>query len=94
MAMNVLELLSVEREALLEALRRDLRCERNLAKRDPNWAIWHQRNVQLNLRLLEVLNPKDRHFTEQTCKAFLRKPASLKKSQPVCLTAPEYIKSN
>lgn len=58
MQMSVSELLPVEREALLEALRRDLRSEREFALQDSRWQIWHQRNVQLSLRLLEALNPK------------------------------------
>jgi hypothetical protein len=55
------DLLEFEIAALLEALRRDLRVNIELSKKDPIWAIWHLRNVQLNKRILEALNPKKKH---------------------------------
>lgn len=69
MMINFLELFPAEREALLEALRRDLRSESKLAKSDADWAICHQRNVQLAVRLLAALNPKGCTFSEQVCKS-------------------------
>lgn len=68
---DLLALLPVEKESLLEALRRDLRSQRNLAMHDAGWAIWHQRNVQLNVRLLEALNPKRQNLTKPAGKESL-----------------------
>jgi hypothetical protein len=64
MRLDQFELLPVEREALLEALRRDLRSESQLALNGSIWQIWHQRNVQLNLRVLDALNPKRRNIAK------------------------------
>jgi hypothetical protein len=47
-----------EFEALLEALRRDMRAESNLSRRDQKWADWHKMNAWLDQKLLEALNPK------------------------------------
>lgn len=49
---------SYEFDALLEALRRDLRIQLDLAKAGGSWAQWHTSNARTNLRLLEALNPK------------------------------------
>lgn len=64
MDINIPTLLPGEKEALLEALRRDLRSQRCLAMHDTGRAIWHQRNVQLNVRLLEAFNPKRIELTK------------------------------
>ncbi|RYE73150.1 MAG: hypothetical protein EOO81_01395 [Oxalobacteraceae bacterium] len=71
--MDIHTLLPGEKEALLEALRRDLRSERSLARHDTGWAAWHQRNVQLDVRLLEAFNPKRREFTKPVCEDFYDK---------------------
>lgn len=87
MDMDIPALLPNEKEALLEALRRDLRSQRSLAMHDTGWAIWHQRNAQLNVRLLEVLNPKRREFIKPVFEDFLTKCAASKRMQkgPQCL---------
>lgn len=72
-----------------EALRRDLRSEKKLAKRDSGWEIWHQRNVQLNLRLLEVLNPKGPDSSGQIYKDPAIKPGAAGIAQPMCCEAGE-----
>jgi hypothetical protein len=69
-------LLPAEKEALLEALRRDLRSEKNLAMLDSDSALLHKRNVQLNLRLLEALNPKAQVPPQQCSKSFSMKLSS------------------
>ena len=50
--------MSYEINALLEALRRDLRIELVKAKTHSGHAAWHQANVRMNIRILEALNPK------------------------------------
>jgi hypothetical protein len=62
--MDIPTLFHVEKEALLEALRRDLRSEGSLAMLDASRAVWHKRNMQLNVRLLEAFNPKRQEFTK------------------------------
>ncbi len=62
METGVLELLDYKYEPLLEAPRRDLTSQRLLARHDAGSEIWHRRNEQLNLRLLEALNPKRQNF--------------------------------
>lgn len=47
-----------EKEALLEALRRDLRTEQEKAQRSTQHREWHIGNVRYAKRLLEVLNPR------------------------------------
>jgi hypothetical protein len=79
--LNLSILFPAEREALLEALRRDLRSQSKLALRGSTWKIWHQRNVQMNLRVLEALNPKRRSFEEQERIASLTKPTSADKEE-------------
>lgn len=69
METDLLGLLNYEHQALLDALRRDLIVQSRLAMHDSDWAIWHRRNVQLNLRLLEVLNPKRQTFYKPSNKA-------------------------
>jgi hypothetical protein len=56
-------LFSHELEALLEALRRDLRAERDKAKYNSPYADLHLYNARNSLRLLEVLNPRGPHRT-------------------------------
>lgn len=90
MELNPSHLLPWERDALLEALRRDLRSERNLALRDSKWRIWHQRNVQLNLRVLEALNPKRRDIAKHACITSLAEPASAMESQTARMTSAEF----
>lgn len=64
---SVLEMLQAEKEALLEALRRDLRSQKTLGMHDSGAAIWHQHNVRMNVRLLEALNPKRQNFARPVC---------------------------
>lgn len=47
-----------EREALLEALRRDVRTEQCKVKTDPEDAHFHLANSRIGIQILEVLNPK------------------------------------
>lgn len=47
-----------ELQALLDALRRDLRMEISRAQTDPEWATYHNTNARLNMRLLELLEPR------------------------------------
>lgn len=47
-----------EMNALLEALRRDLRRERQKACINPNEADIHRANARLGVRLLDALNPR------------------------------------
>lgn len=46
-----------ERQALLDALRRDLRIEKALSETDSQLADYHYANVRLNARLIELLEP-------------------------------------
>jgi hypothetical protein len=57
-------LLPYERVALLEALRRDLKVQQELAKVEGPWLGWHQYNVRMVKRLLDAINPK-RHVPAQ-----------------------------
>jgi hypothetical protein len=54
----LIDLFSHEWEALLEALRRDLRAELAKCENDPVCADLHRINVTRNIRLLETINPK------------------------------------
>lgn len=47
-----------EMEALLEALRRDLRTEQEKAQRGAQYREQHIGNVRYAMRLLELLNPR------------------------------------
>ena len=51
---------SYEKEALLEALRRDLRSERCKVRTDPQDAEFHLANSRAIIKILEALNPKSR----------------------------------
>jgi hypothetical protein len=55
---RLIDLFSDEWEALLEALRRDLRVEIAKCENDPIWADLHRINATRNIRLLETINPK------------------------------------
>jgi hypothetical protein len=55
---GLVDLFSHEWEALLDALRRDLRGELAKCESDPVWADLHRINVTRNIRLLEAINPK------------------------------------
>lgn len=57
---NLNDLLDYEREALLSALRRDMKAEEDRAFTDPYWADVHRAQARLDLRLLQLLNPKSR----------------------------------
>lgn len=58
---NILDgLFGFEREALLEALRRDLRAEQEKFERGGMYRDYHFSNVRMTTRLLEVLNPRVR----------------------------------
>lgn len=50
-----------ELQALLDALRRDLRMELSRAQTDANWAAYHYSNARFNMRLLELLEPRSPH---------------------------------
>lgn len=54
-----------EFEELLNALRRDLRSERELAAGDSEWADRHRINARMVYRLLEVLNPTRKILQEK-----------------------------
>ncbi|WP_326505092.1 hypothetical protein [Noviherbaspirillum album] len=47
-----------EREALLEALRRDVRTEQCKVKNNPQDAHFHSANSRIGIQILETLNPK------------------------------------
>lgn len=51
-------LMNYELQALLEALRRDLRSEQEKVATDFAWSDVHARNVRIVKRLLEAINPK------------------------------------
>lgn len=51
-------LMTFERQALLEALRRDLRVQERHAESGGEYAQYHRNNARLARRLLEALNPK------------------------------------
>jgi hypothetical protein len=55
---NVPFIFKHEFEALLEALRRDLRTEQEKAQGDTRHREWHLGNVRYAMRLLEILNPR------------------------------------
>lgn len=52
------ELYDFELEYLVQALRRDLRSERERVVTDPTWADSHRMNMRHAIHLLEILNPK------------------------------------
>jgi hypothetical protein len=52
------QLFSYELQALLDALRRDLQMEISRAQTDAEWAGYHYINARLNVRLLELLEPR------------------------------------
>ena len=54
----VQELFTHEFDELLDALRRDMRRQFDLAEGSTPLADWHHANARLVLRILEVLNPK------------------------------------
>ncbi|HYD62108.1 MAG TPA: hypothetical protein VEC35_17215 [Noviherbaspirillum sp.] len=56
-------LLPHEFNAMLEALRRDMRRESEFAAMDTHDASWHITNARMAIRLLETLNPKRRQET-------------------------------
>lgn len=47
-----------ELQALLDALHRDLRMEISRAQTDAEWAAYYYTNARLNVRLLELLEPR------------------------------------
>jgi hypothetical protein len=53
-----------EYEALLAALRRDIRNELDKAASRPEWADYHHANARISKRILEALNPKARGCTQ------------------------------
>ncbi|WP_194725051.1 hypothetical protein [Noviherbaspirillum malthae] len=57
-AMRFASLFPYEREALLEALRRDVRTEQCKIKTDPEDAHIHLVNFRIGIQILEALNPK------------------------------------
>jgi hypothetical protein len=60
--MNVLDtLFKHEKDALLESLRRDLRSEYVKADNVSPYAEYHQLNIRLIHRFLELLNPRGPH---------------------------------
>ncbi|RJF92346.1 hypothetical protein [Noviherbaspirillum saxi] len=58
MKSSIESLCPYEFEALLNALRRDMRLQADLAKVDVEWANWHGNNARVSQRILEALNPK------------------------------------
>ena len=58
MVFHNFSLLSHERSALLDALRRDLKAQHELAMRPGPWVEWHRYNARMAKRLLNILNPK------------------------------------
>lgn len=59
-------LFSHEYKALLDAVRRDLRRETELASTNVHFADFHRANVRLNLRILESLSPKTKRSEYST----------------------------
>jgi hypothetical protein len=57
---SLVDLLPHEFEALMEALRRDLRSEIAKSKTDLAWTEWHCANVRKTIRILDTINPKRR----------------------------------
>lgn len=55
---NLTFLFKHEFDALLEALRRDYRSERDQASSSDEWSDYHWRNVRQTTRLLELLSPE------------------------------------
>lgn len=47
-----------QKEAMLAALRRDMRSELERAATDPEWADYHRLNARGIQSILQVLNPK------------------------------------
>jgi hypothetical protein len=47
-----------EQEELLNALRRDMRHQKNLSLSNSTYAEWHGHNTRNVIRILECLNPK------------------------------------
>jgi hypothetical protein len=58
---NFSGIFSHEMEALLDALRRDLRTEQTKSFGDTPDVHFHRQNVRKSLRLLETLNPRGPH---------------------------------
>jgi len=56
--MRFASLFPYERDALLEALRRDVRTEQCKVTTDPEDAYFHLANSRIGIQILEVLNPK------------------------------------
>lgn len=50
--------LAIDTQAIIDAVRRDMRRERELALADKEWAQWHEWNARKDIDLLEALNPK------------------------------------
>lgn len=58
MALYHRQLLAHEHWELLEALRRDMRNQQDLANKSGEWAEWHRYNARMVKHLLEAINPK------------------------------------
>lgn len=58
MTTTIVELFPHEYKALLDAVRRDLRRETELASTNVHSAAYHNANARLNVRILESLSPK------------------------------------
>lgn len=56
--MNICDLFPHEKEALLDALRRDLRNSKRRIYECPDEAIVHHANVRLIMRVLDVIQPR------------------------------------
>lgn len=65
------EVYPYEFQALLEALRRDLRAQRIKSTLNLNDADFHRQNVRQVLRLLEVLNPRGSHRASYNAKQYI-----------------------
>jgi isopenicillin N synthase-like dioxygenase len=66
----LLALSAHEVEALLEALRRDLRHQSRAAECRNHLMDWHRHNARMSKRLLEAINPKAVRTDDLTLLAF------------------------
>jgi hypothetical protein len=91
---RLIDLFPHEREALLEALRRDLRVELAKCENDPIWADIHQFNVTRNVRLLEAINPKRKTLRENRFVASEEMPTTYVKANQYCVEEVDFFQTD